>query len=296
MGKDSDIRYVVLQIHYDNPTLDLSQQDSTGVRVRMTTDLRANTAGFLFNGVYTDKIVIPPGESEWEISGNCTSAATSNMPFALNVFAVATHAHLTGRLVWTEIWRKGKFVEYLTPEWVYDFSDQKMVRVSKTLHPGDELITHCVYDTTGKVRCLHRIHCLVRLTTALSRLLLSWVAMPRATRCVSLVLFIGQSWMRLRACQTQRCGAASRARRDRTDSRFLRPFGHSRSNSIGHFVDQSDLPELPSTNGGGGSGRGSRGPWQSESEERGISRDSDCLLLLRCIRCFHRTCTRCVRK
>jgi hypothetical protein len=151
-GKDSDIRYIVLQIHYDNPTLDSNQVDSTGVRVRMTTDLRANTAGFLFVGADTDQINIPPNESEWEIAGNCSSADTRLMPYNLTVFAVATHAHLAGRLVWTELWRHGKFVEYLTPEYSYDFSDQKMIRVSKTIMPGDDLVTHCVYETTGRVR------------------------------------------------------------------------------------------------------------------------------------------------
>lgn len=46
---DTDVQYVVLQIHYDNPSLRTDFEDSSGVRMKMTANLRKYDVGCVSN-------------------------------------------------------------------------------------------------------------------------------------------------------------------------------------------------------------------------------------------------------
>eukprot|EP01104_Vermistella_antarctica_P018435 TRINITY_DN6824_c0_g1_i1.p1 TRINITY_DN6824_c0_g1~~TRINITY_DN6824_c0_g1_i1.p1 ORF type:complete len:1026 (+),score=195.67 TRINITY_DN6824_c0_g1_i1:129-3206(+) len=149
VGKGTDVRYAVLQIHYDNGAEDPNIIDSSGVTMKMTTTLRPLDAGVLFVGSDLKSIVLPPGQAEIELSGNCGPRWTNSMPFPISVFGSGVHAHRLGRHVWTEQWRDGELVDLIGLDMAYDFNDQKVIPVTKTIRPGDDLVTHCVYDTTS---------------------------------------------------------------------------------------------------------------------------------------------------
>jgi len=90
----------MLNIHIDNPDLrDVSFE--AGVTFYYTEELREIEAGFfqiLHN--YLPSLVVPPETQDWTIVGHCSSACTqaSFDPEGINIFAVAMHAHTSGRL------------------------------------------------------------------------------------------------------------------------------------------------------------------------------------------------------
>ena len=61
IGGDSFNRYVMLEVHYNNPELKSGKIDSSGIRFHVTTNLREYDAGVIELGLeYTDKMAIPP--------------------------------------------------------------------------------------------------------------------------------------------------------------------------------------------------------------------------------------------
>jgi len=152
-GADSpSIRYVLLQVHYDNPSLDPDQYDSSGVRFYMTPKMVTHEAGILSTVVIQTTISIPPRRNETQVWGYCPSNQTSHFPHPLHVFASNPHAHKYARKVWTEHWRDGKRIDVINPHANFDFNDQKLYYIDKVIQPGDELYMHCIYDTSDTVR------------------------------------------------------------------------------------------------------------------------------------------------
>jgi len=151
VGKDTSMEFVVLQIHYHNPTQRTDILDSSGLSIKMTSHLRKNDIGILFLGTHFD-IELPPGLPLYEISGNCSQEWTSSLPTPINIISSGPHAHLTGRAIWTEIWRSGSYVDYFgEPDLVYDFNKQKLIpEFDMVILPGDDIVTHCIYDTTSR--------------------------------------------------------------------------------------------------------------------------------------------------
>ena len=56
------VRYLVLQLHYDNPQHLADQFDSSGVRVWLTDEPRPNKSGLLLVGVALNRIVLNPNQ------------------------------------------------------------------------------------------------------------------------------------------------------------------------------------------------------------------------------------------
>jgi len=157
VGKDTSTEYVVLQIHFTNPELKENILDSSGVRIKMTTHLRQNDIGYLLFGTGLN-MRLPPQMPLYEISGNCSHEWTESLPFPITVFSIVLHAHLLGRAIWTEVWRDGKFVDWLGESaLVYDFNKQSVIDVDPqiVIMPGDDIITHCIYDTSTKTNVTH---------------------------------------------------------------------------------------------------------------------------------------------
>ena len=98
----SGTKYVILQVHYDNPDNLDDLFDSSGFRVYYTPNLREFDAGILQLG--TTDIQIPPGESAFEVGeieyGCPAECTTANIPIdtEITVFASMLHAHLAGRV------------------------------------------------------------------------------------------------------------------------------------------------------------------------------------------------------
>ncbi len=153
VGDSGTVTFVV-QIHYDNPLQD-QFVDNNGFDVFYTENLRPNEAGIVRIGDIFG-INIPPGEPAYDHVATCPSWATSSaLKGDLNVIGTWLHAHEIGSRLWTEVYRDGNFVGELGREDPFLFDYQTFHPQSFTLKPGDELVTHCVYDSTGRDTTTH---------------------------------------------------------------------------------------------------------------------------------------------
>ncbi|CAF2078555.1 unnamed protein product [Rotaria magnacalcarata] len=155
VGGDFEIKYYMVQIHYDNPKLTPNRRDSSGIRFYLGKELRQYDLGYLSLGALPNPsgIAIPPKLDRFIIDSYCPTEVTQSFPQSgITVLGAFPHTHLQGQSVWTKIIRNKKAVEYLFNAEAYDFNYQFQNILSKPikLYPGDELSTRCVYRTTNK--------------------------------------------------------------------------------------------------------------------------------------------------
>lgn len=139
-----------LQVHYNNPLATSGEVDSSGFAIRVTDELRPHDAGTLVFGDIQG-ISIPPGEPAAEHIMTCRSEVTAQMfEEPLHVFGSSMHAHEIGSVLWTEVYRDGEMIMELNRDDPYLFDSQHIKPVDVVLEPGDEVVNHCVYDSTGR--------------------------------------------------------------------------------------------------------------------------------------------------
>ncbi|RWS27720.1 Dopamine beta-hydroxylase-like protein [Leptotrombidium deliense] len=145
-------RYVMLEVHYNNPDLKAGVIDSSGVRLYYTSTLRKYDVGILEIGLeYTDKNSIPPKQAAFALSGYCVSECSRAglPPDGITIFASQLHTHLTGIRVYTRHVREGKELDELNRDNYYSTHFQEIRILKRPVHfvPGDALINVCEYDT-----------------------------------------------------------------------------------------------------------------------------------------------------
>ena len=148
-------RYLMLEVHYNNPELLKNQVDSSGIRLYYSKKLRKYDAAILEIGLeYTDKNSIPPEQNQFDLMGYCTSECTwaSLPPSGITIFASQLHTHLTGKRVWTRHIRGGVELDELNRDNHYSPHFQEIRKLKKPVHvlPGDALINVCRYDTSSR--------------------------------------------------------------------------------------------------------------------------------------------------
>ncbi|CAF4514088.1 unnamed protein product, partial [Rotaria socialis] len=155
VGGDFEIKYYMVQMHYDNPKLMPNRRDSSGIRFYLGKELRQYDLGYLSLTAFATPvaIAIPPKVDRFIIDTYCPAVITKSFPQSgITVVGAFPHTHLQGQSVWTKIIRNKKAVEYLFNAEAYDFNYQFENILPKPikLYPGDELATRCVYRTTNK--------------------------------------------------------------------------------------------------------------------------------------------------
>ena len=101
---------------------------------------------------------LPPGQPVVHRQTTCPSACTALLESEITVFADYLHMHHTGEKIFTDHYAANG--SYLSTRSRIDFWDndfavmqteaQTSSFTSYTIHPGDELQTHCVYNTMGQ--------------------------------------------------------------------------------------------------------------------------------------------------
>ncbi|KAK3791493.1 hypothetical protein RRG08_055517 [Elysia crispata] len=159
VGGSGFSRYVLLEIHYNNPYKKSGIVDTSGIRFYVTSHLRQFEAGIMELGLeYTNKMAVPPGQKRFSLSGYCVPGCTAKglPPRGIHVFASQLHTHLTGRRVITRhVTYSGSDVterSELNRDDHYSSHFQEIRRLEPpvTVMPGDALITTCDYDTRGR--------------------------------------------------------------------------------------------------------------------------------------------------
>jgi len=143
--------FLIVEIHYNNPTLDRNVFDSTRMDLVITSDLREHDAGMFAVGVNNgfEQDPIPAGSSEAHLVASCPGECTSWLSKSINVIASFLHMHSFGKKIWTTVYdsemnfkQVGNQIDY----WNIDF--QQFTQLSYVINPGDNLFTHCTYDTS----------------------------------------------------------------------------------------------------------------------------------------------------
>jgi dopamine beta-monooxygenase len=155
IGGKNFSRFVMLEIHYNNPELRSDFIDSSGIQFYYTKDLRKYDIGVIEIGLeYTDKNSIPPKQAAFDLSGYCVSECTRiGLPESgITVFASQLHTHLTGVRVWTKHIRGGRELPELNRDNHYSqhFQEIRILTKPVKVFPGDALINTCRYDTRGR--------------------------------------------------------------------------------------------------------------------------------------------------
>jgi len=144
-------KYMVIEIHYDNPLVIPGQRDYSGVRLHWTPQLRQYDAGILVIG---DPIVsghtIPPQSDSFEQEFECTTACTNTFSSSITVFSDFSHMHEIGKQMWTTHWRGNTKLGEINRVDFFDFGFQQATPINVVIKPGDRLNTHCVYDSSQR--------------------------------------------------------------------------------------------------------------------------------------------------
>ncbi|XP_056437472.1 DBH-like monooxygenase protein 2 homolog isoform X1 [Gadus chalcogrammus] len=160
-GPNKDTLYR-LETHYNNPATVAGRQDSSGLRIRHTSNLRRYNVGTLTTGVVPSPAYrIPPGATQFHAYGTCNTSLFSELmedPVPdLKVFALLLHTHLAGRKIRAGLFRDGRQVDFLALDENYDFAMQEAISVGsiKTIKPNDTILVECNYMTTNRSGYTH---------------------------------------------------------------------------------------------------------------------------------------------
>lgn len=139
-----------LQVHYNNPLGTGGQVDSSGFIALTTTELRTHDAGTMAIAD-VQGIEIPPGQAAYEHVTRCRSQTTQNrFEHPIHVFGSSLHAHDIGSVLYSELWRDGQLVVEFNRDDPYLFDSQNMKPVDLEIEPGDEIVNHCIYDSSER--------------------------------------------------------------------------------------------------------------------------------------------------
>jgi len=148
-------RYSVIQVHYNNPNQISGLSDSSGVRLKITSDESKidYVSGFALLGLSFNAINIPARTDAYGLK-NADSFVINEALVGVNVFASVVHAHLLGRMIRVQVKRNGGMLydshgrDVLGSKEQYDFNIQDFQNVSYTAELGDEWTITCIYKNT----------------------------------------------------------------------------------------------------------------------------------------------------
>ncbi|XP_045209562.2 dopamine beta-hydroxylase-like [Mercenaria mercenaria] len=155
LGGPNYSRYVLLEVHYNNPDMVAGMVDASGIRFYVTSSLRRHDAGIMELGLeYTNKMAIPPRQEIFPLTGYCIEECTKvSLPAeGIYIYASQLHTHLTGRSVYTKHVRNGVELPELNRDDHYSphFQEIRRLPVPVRILPGDALITTCEDRTTER--------------------------------------------------------------------------------------------------------------------------------------------------
>ncbi|KAM9316675.1 DBH-like monooxygenase protein 1 [Gastrophryne carolinensis] len=158
IGMPEDPTYVLMEIHYDNPSHLEGLIDNSGIKMYYTPYTRKYDAGVLEAGIWVSLYhMIPPGMPAFSSEGHCTmecleEALNQEKTDGIHVFAVLLHAHQAGQAVRARHFRKGIEQKLLAYDNEFDFNFQEFqyLEEERTIVPGDSIIIECQYNTRSR--------------------------------------------------------------------------------------------------------------------------------------------------
>ncbi len=144
------LRFVTVEIHYDNPGRVVGELDSTVLRLTVTKNLRANDAGVLMIGdPSVSSEALPHGLPEVHRVGLCSGSCTQGWNSSVHVFGSFLHMHSFGKRMWINHMDENlNMLGVLDKVEHWDFNFQRLSPVSRVIKPGDSLFVHADFDTS----------------------------------------------------------------------------------------------------------------------------------------------------
>ncbi|NP_001191657.1 dopamine beta hydroxylase-like protein precursor [Aplysia californica] len=166
-------RSVAIQVHWNNPKRLSGLQDSSGLLLHLTSQLRPNDAGMLVigqrfmqieprseyrqeppaSGVWGRKeSAVDQGDADMSFSASCPGRCTKVMfTTPIYITAAVNHMHYPGKAQSIELYRNNTLIQKVTDQSGYDYDDPVFYNFASAIRvePGDELRTTCVYKRTA---------------------------------------------------------------------------------------------------------------------------------------------------
>eukprot|EP01113_Clastostelium_recurvatum_P036458 TRINITY_DN519_c0_g1_i1.p1 TRINITY_DN519_c0_g1~~TRINITY_DN519_c0_g1_i1.p1 ORF type:complete len:607 (+),score=152.87 TRINITY_DN519_c0_g1_i1:1805-3625(+) len=148
------IKYLMLQIHYNNPTLVPGIVDHSGIRLTWTRTLRRHHAGMTLLGDVTLRSgAIPAGQKSVHREFTCPGQCTSQWTHDITVFGDWFHMHHIGSMGWGTLYDSQNVSKgYTSRSEYFAFDKQHISKVNYTINRGDRIHSHCVWDSTSRTQ------------------------------------------------------------------------------------------------------------------------------------------------
>lgn len=155
--------HVILEIHYDNPQKEYGKQDNSGFEVLYVDTLRTHNAAGMTLGDATLRMKysvtqpyisgnLPVSQSKIHRQSTCPSECTQKFSESITVFGSFLHTHNFGQKIYTELYDNESSTDAVITNRI-DFFDNGFQAFQENteyiIHPGQELQTHCFYNTNG---------------------------------------------------------------------------------------------------------------------------------------------------
>lgn len=148
-------RYILIELHYDNPQLLTNVVDNSGIRLYYTKTLRQHELGLLMFGVdgSFQSIMVPAHTDELSLTNICYSNCSQKFIPDDGIYIISSllHTHLAGRSVKTSLVRNDEIIKILFDNPNYDFNYQYIIDIEPTkVLKGDVLINECKFNTQDR--------------------------------------------------------------------------------------------------------------------------------------------------
>lgn len=148
-------KWVALQVHYYNPSLDTKVSDSSGVTLSLTNSVRSIDAGVLdMNGGTSDdqRSPMPKGQKNVQLDFFMPKGCTNQFAAPhINIIGTVYHAHLLGTRINIDVLHEGAHAGVIRTENHYDFNHQSLEEGPvKKIYKGDEMKMTCQYNTQSR--------------------------------------------------------------------------------------------------------------------------------------------------
>ncbi|XP_023214435.1 DBH-like monooxygenase protein 1, partial [Centruroides sculpturatus] len=137
-----EVKWILLETHYDNPSLQKGIVDNSGFRITYTSKLRKHDAAMLAVGnLWYPCMFIPPKQKEYIVAGHAHPSCLRRQvpPEGIKIYSFLLHSHIIGKQMLVRHFRNGEELLPLARDLNYDFNYQ-----------NDQLVVECVYDSSKR--------------------------------------------------------------------------------------------------------------------------------------------------